>query len=188
MSTANDKILLVEPDPRILETLVDAFVHRFHSNITCVSSAADALDVEMLEPHSIAIIDTAIEDSSAVSLAVRLRELGDRPIVIIGNEPTTAEALDAMRCGVADYFIKPFQLEDLLDMMERAIADYRELRSQRHRFERMRALVRRVLKDRRSLNRRVDLICKDLVGAHKRLARRVVESQSRNTTADAVEA
>ena len=41
----------------------------------------------------------------------------------------------------------------------------------------LRQLVRRVLSERRDLNRRIDLVCKDLVGAHRRLVQRVLATE-----------
>ncbi len=41
----------------------------------------------------------------------------------------------------------------------------------------MRELVRRVIRERRDLNRRVELVCRDLVGAHRRLVTRVLSSE-----------
>jgi hypothetical protein len=39
----------------------------------------------------------------------------------------------------------------------------------------MRELVRHVIRERRDLNRRIELVCRDLVEAHRRLVHRVVE-------------
>jgi DNA-binding NtrC family response regulator len=171
------KILLVEDNPRILEMLVDAFVHRFNTNITCVSTAEDALDVEMLEPHTIAVVDMALRGMDAISLAERLHEFSNRPIILMGHDPTTAEVIEAMRCGVIDVFPKPFEVNDLLDSMERAMARYQRSVRRDKRYQRTRELVKKVIRERRDLNARVELICRDLVGAHKRLVVRMTNRQ-----------
>ncbi|MCB9850657.1 MAG: response regulator [Phycisphaerales bacterium] len=171
---ATEKILLVERNPRIIEMLVEAFVRRFSAHITCVSSGADALDVEMFEPHSIAIIDTRIDGMDAITLATRLRELSDRPVILMGSDPTTADVIEALRGGVTDFFIKPFQIEALLDSAADALARHRRDCDRTQRHHRTRQVLRKVIRERRVLNQRVELICKDLVGAHKRLANRVL--------------
>lgn len=173
-----DKILLVEPNPRILEMLVEAFVRRFNTQITCVASSADALDVELFEPHAIAVVDTRLEDGDGVTLAARLRELSDRPVVLMGSDPTTADVIEAMRCGVIDFFIKPFEIDALLARMESALAAQRRSRSRLQRYHRYRQLLRKVIRERRTLNQRIELICQDLVGAHKRLVARVHAQES----------
>lgn len=171
------KILLVESNPRAIETLIDAFVRRFSSNITCVATAEDALDVDMLEPHSIVIADTDLDGMDALTMAQRLTELSPRPIILLDSGPTVADVLEAMRVGVVDYFPKPVDIDVLLDSMDRAVLDHQARRSLQQRHQKMRDLVRRVIRERRDLNRRVELICKDLVGAHKRLVMRVLDDR-----------
>lgn len=172
-----EKILLVESNPRVVEMLVEAFVRRFNSNITCVASAEDALDVEMVEPHSIVLADTALPRMDAVLLAQRLRELADRPVILMGTDVSASDAIELMRAGASDFFRKPFEVGALLDSMQQAMQRHADARLMRYRYDRMRQLLRRVIRDRRQLNRRVDLICKDLVGAHKRLVLRVLDRE-----------
>jgi DNA-binding response OmpR family regulator len=176
-----DKILLVERNPRIIEMLVESFVRRFEAQITCVATGEDALDVEIFEPHAIALIDTRLEGSDtrpdgidAITLTTRLRELSDRPVIIMDADPTTADVIEAMRAGAADFFVKPFEIEALLTRMTQLMQDHAHRRAMTQRHERTRRLLRKVIRERRQLNERVELICKDLVGAHKRLATRVL--------------
>lgn len=174
-SAIPQKILLVESNPRAIETLIDAFVERFDCNITCVSTAEDALDVDMLEPHSIVVADTDLDGMDALTMATRLTELNPRPIILLDSNPNVANVVESMRAGVVDYFAKPVDINVLLDSMEDALADYQAYRDLQTRYQKMRGLVRRVIRERRDLNQRVELICKDLVGAHKRLVMRVLD-------------
>jgi len=176
----NDKILLVERNPRIIEMLVEAFVRRFDAQITCVSTGEDALDVEIFEPHAIAVVDTNLDGLDALTLAARLRELSDRPVILMGQEPSAADMIHAMRCGVADFFAKPFTIEGLLERMTDLMQHHSRQLAFIQRQERTRTLLRRVIRERRQLNDRVELICKDLVGAHKRLATRVLTHAPRS--------
>ena len=174
---ARDKILLVETDPRVVEMLVESFIRRFNCDITCVASAEDALDVEVVEPHTVVIADTKLPNMDAITLTQRMREFADRDVILMGDEPNAADALAVMRAGATDFFVKPFDISDLLGVVETSMHRYRRLSMQRRRTERMRGVLRHVLRDRRSLNRRVELICRDLVGAHKRLVVRVLERE-----------
>ena len=180
------KILLVEHNPGIIEMLIDAFVRRLEAQITCVATAEDALDVEIIEPHQIVVADTALPRMDAITLTRRLMDLQDRPVILMGREPNAAEIIAAMRSGAIDYFTKPFELDAMLTSVERAIERDNCVRSQTQRYHRMRHLVRRVIKERRELNERVDLICRDLVGAHKRLVLRVLDYE--NAAAAAISA
>lgn len=175
---AHDKILLVETQPRIIEMLVEGFVRRFDANITCVPSAEDALDVVIVEPHTVTVADTALPGMDAITLCQRLAELGHHPVILMGSDPTTAQVIEAMRYGVVDFFSKPFELDALLGAVERTLRAYHRTRRLMRRHQRLRDLVRRVVRERRELNERVELVCKDLVGAHKRLVLRVLENEN----------
>ena len=126
------------------EMLVDAFVRRFDCNITCVSTPEDALDVEMFEPHSLVVADTTPGQIDAITMSLRLSELSDRPLILMGSSPAASELIEAMRCGVVDFFTKPFDLESLLLSMQRAMDQQDEARQFAQKYHRMRTLVRKV--------------------------------------------
>jgi DNA-binding NtrC family response regulator len=79
-----------------------------------------------------------------------------------------------MRLGVRDMFAKPFDLARLGESVERAAADHRKRRSERLRSERLRRVSGRIVRERRAMRQRVDLVCRDLVGAYRRLAEKYV--------------
>ncbi|MFQ5491901.1 MAG: response regulator [Phycisphaerae bacterium] len=170
------KILLAEDDPRILEMLVQAIVQRFDAHLTCVGCGEDTLDTEVLEPHDIIITELFLPGMDGLTLCRHLVELNDRPIIIMAEQPGLSHAVEAMRLGVTDFFQKPFAISDLLDSMERALVRHRKRREQQKKHRRLRGLVKHVIRERRDLNKRMELICRDLVGAHRRLLHRVVES------------
>jgi DNA-binding response OmpR family regulator len=171
------KILLVEDDPRLLEMLVESFVSRFDAHLTCVGSAEDALDVEMVEPHDIVIAELALPGMDGLTLTRHLMELSDRPVIIMAEEPGVSHAIEAMRLGARDLFPKPFAISELLESMQRALGAGQQARCAKVKYRRLRQLVRRVIRERRELNRRVELVCRDLVGAHRRLVDRVLEHE-----------
>lgn len=173
-SLGSPKVLLVEDDPRLLEMLVEALVRGFDANLTCVASAEDALDIEVVEPHDIVVGELALPGMDGLTMARHLMELSDRPVILLAEEPGLSHAIEALRLGVRDLFPRPFAVGDLLESMRRALSQAEQLRRFRTKHQRLRRLVRRVLGDRRDLNRRIELICKDLVGAHRRLVQRVL--------------
>lgn len=185
------KILLVEPDPQVLEIVMSSLVRRFDAHVTCVPDAELCLDVEMVDPHDIVICEMDLDgrdgqdhldggqDHRAGGLALTrdLRALSNRPVILLADDPTCDDAVEALRIGAVDLFRKPFAVEELMDAVERQVYDHELKQQHAKRYHRMRDLVRHVMKERRQLNRRVELICRDLVGAHQRLVHRVVESE-----------
>ena len=111
-------------------------------------------------------------EQQRVSIA---RGLVKNPPLMLCDEPTTEQAIAALRLGVRDLLTKPFPVADLLDASDRALCGHHIRRDYAVRYHRMRDLVRKAVRERRELNKRIELVCKDLVGAHRRLAHRVVE-------------
>jgi len=169
------KILVVEPDAEVLEILVGALADRFDAHITCVDTAEACLDVEVVDPHDLVITELQLEDSDGLELSEHLTALSARPVIMLCDEATTEQAIAALRLGVRDLLTKPFPVSDLLDAADRALCGHRLRRDYAVRYHRMRDLVRKAVRERRELNKRIELVCKDLVGAHRRLAHRVVE-------------
>ncbi len=171
------KILLVEPDPRLLEMLVESFVQRFDAHLTCVGSAEDALDVEVVEPHHIVVSELDLPVMDGLTMTQHLMDLADRPVILLAEEPGASQAIEAMRLGAVNLFPKPFAVSDLLDSMQQSLHKAQATHQMRAKHIRLRQLVRRVIRERRDLNKRIDLICRDLVGAHRRLVQRVLADE-----------
>lgn len=177
MSRTTHKILLVEPNPDLVELLVASLSRRFDAYITCVARADACLDIELLDPHDLVIAEASGVGTPGLELASQLGSLGKKPLILLANQFSTEDAVAALRLGIHDVFEKPFPMGDLLDSAERALRD-RQLSLRRAvKYNRMRTLVRQVIRERRDLNRRVELVCRDLVGAHRRLVHRVVGLQ-----------
>jgi len=175
------KVLLVEDDPRLLEMLVECIVQRFDAQLTCVGSAEDALDIEMVEPHDIVIAELDLPGLDGLTLTRHLMDLSDRPVILLAEEPAMSHAVEALRLKATDMFPKPFAIGDLMDSMDRAMREHIKLRQFQAKHRNLRQLVRQVLRERRELNSRIDLICRDLVGAHRRLIQRVLHREANPT-------
>jgi DNA-binding NtrC family response regulator len=175
------KILLVEPDAEVLEILVASLARRFDAHLTCVADAESCLDKEMLDPHDLVIAELTLNDSTGLALTEKLAALGNKPVILLADEPTCDEAIEAMRLGVRDLFRKPFAVEQLLDAVEGELLRLDLRRRHAARYRRMRDLVRRMIRERRTLNRRMELICRDLVEAQRRLVHRVLALEDKGT-------
>lgn len=167
------KILVVEPDAEILEILVASLSKRFDAHITCVSDAVSCLDVEMVEPHDLVIAECDLPGEHGIKLAEQLMALSSRPVILLTDEIECDQVVEALRIRVYDIFRKPFPVEDLLDVTENALNSFVMKRRRAVRYRKMRDMVRKVIRERRGLNERIELVCRDLVGAQKRLLTKV---------------
>ncbi len=172
MSARSRKILLVEPDPQMADMLTDSLRARFDAFVTCVADSESCLQTDLYDPHDLIIAECKLDDGDGLELAEHLNLLSLRPVILLADRPNCDEAIGAVRLGAADLFIKPFAISDLLESVERALDAYELRRRHASKYRRMRELVRRVIRERRDLNRRMELVCRDLVEAHRRLVQR----------------
>ncbi len=176
------KVLAALPDAALLEILVDAVATRLGAGVTCCTRAADALDVDCIDPHHLIVTGLELPDMSGFDLIAQLLELRRRPVILLVKNPSVDDAIRALRCGVMDIITAPIDAEYLFTAMANGLHQAAADRKHTRREHRRRTLIRRVLRDRRQLNQRIDLICKDMVGAHRRLFHRVLATQSNPTT------
>jgi DNA-binding NtrC family response regulator len=133
--------------------------------------------VEIVEPHDLAIADVDLPGMDGIELARHLLEFSERPVILTSGRPTMGQAIEAIRLGVTDYLPKPYPLPYLEEVAEKALQTQVRRRRRRRRYHHMRRAVRKAVTERRALNDRLDLICRDLVSAHRRLVHRVLEHE-----------
>ncbi len=177
MANRPDKILLVEPNPPLVELLIASLSRRFDAQLTCVVDAQSCLDVELLEPHDLVIAEWNLVGGDGLKLTEQLMSLSARPVILMADSPSCPDVIAALRAGVRDFFVKPFPVEELLDAAQRVLYGHDLRRRHAARYRRLRELVRHVIRERRDLNRRIELVCRDLVEAHRRLVHRVVGTE-----------
>jgi two-component system response regulator AtoC len=122
-------VLLVDDDPGVLFTLSEVVESRGHAYIAA-SSANEAL-VHANEVD-VVVTDLAMPERDGMSL---LRELHDvaptLPVILLTARGSERVAVQAMKEGAYDYLAKPFDNDEMLLIVERAI-EARRLRVQMH--------------------------------------------------------
>lgn len=170
------EILLAENDPDLAELIGRFLGESVSARVTYAERAVDALREELTARHDVVIASMDLPDLDGITLARRLRESNGCPIILLAEHPSAEEAIDAIRLGISDILVKPFELEHLSTTVEAAVTCRRRQRSLRQRQKRLRRLVARIICERRDLAKRIDLICHDFVHAHRRLAEKVVQA------------
>lgn len=181
MPTTAPKILLVEPDPGMVEMLVPSLQSRLGATVTCVDTAEACIETDLYDPHEMVIAEWMLADSDGLELAEHIQILSPRPVILLTEKARSGEAIAALRAGVCDIFVKPFPMENLLGAAQRAVERHQVQSLRAAKYRRMRELVRHVIRERRDLNRRMELVCKDLVEAQRRLVQRVLALEGPKT-------
>ena len=118
-------ILIVEDDVFFTEVLKDFLLSRGFEVEVCLSGECAQEMLRSLD-FDVAIIDQKLPDIEGVELARWMKEvLPATKIILITAYPDVRKAVKAMKIGVFDYLIKPFEKEELLYVLKK-IKDYKE--------------------------------------------------------------
>ena len=136
MSTAGPRgsILLVDDEERIVKTLGRALRDEGHE----VATASNVADAERLlgeRPFDVLVVDHRMPGRTGLDLVGDLAALPEpeRPqIVMMTAHATVENAIEAMKRGAYDFLQKPFEVDELLVVVARALAE-QSLRRQ-HRY------------------------------------------------------
>jgi two-component system response regulator AtoC len=90
---------------------------------THVRSGADALDALARRPFDLVVTDLRMPEMDGMALLGEIAARApDVPVVMLTAHGTVPLAVDAMRAGAADFVLKPFDREELLYVIRKAIA------------------------------------------------------------------
>jgi DNA-binding NtrC family response regulator len=130
MSTGS--ILLVDDETKILNALASALRTEDHE-VTTAASGREAQRLLAQRVFDLLIIDNVMSDMTGLDV---IRELAsgsietERPQVLMMTAHATVEsAIEAMKLGALDYLQKPFDVDELLVVVKRAL-DHQRLRTQ----------------------------------------------------------
>jgi two-component system NtrC family response regulator len=126
-------VLIVDDEPKIREALARALRDEHHEVVE-TGSPADALRLLGERPFDVLIADNLMPGMSGLEL---IREVGtavrdgDRPQILMMTAHATVEsAIEAMKLGALDYLQKPFDIDEFLVVVARAI-EHQRLRTHR---------------------------------------------------------
>ena len=114
-------IFLIEDDYSQRESIQSFLGFKGH-DVQSFKSAEEFLNLPQIPRPSILITDMRLPHSSGVELHKQLTKLGlDIPIIFISGESSIQQSIDAMKQGAIDFLVKPFDIKDLTNAVEKAI-------------------------------------------------------------------
>ncbi|MCK6486101.1 MAG: response regulator [Phycisphaerae bacterium] len=172
---APEKYLLVLRDGVAAARLATRIAADGATDVTMASSLEAARRLMESARFDVVVAEADMPDGSGLSLF--LRETGgaaDADRFLWTDQPTAEQALEALRLGAVDVFTHPHEPDEILLRLRRAAEARRRRRRETLRHARLRELSRRIIRDRREVRKQVDLVCRDLVGAYRELAEKVI--------------
>ncbi len=121
MIETNGRVLVVDDHRQARESIADVLRHVGH-NVSCCSSAAEALQVVEGEAFDCIVTDLQMPGMTGIEFIVQLerRKYGAQ-IVMVTAHASVSSAVDAMRHGAFDYIEKPFNVDQLESLVGKAI-------------------------------------------------------------------
>lgn len=123
----NAQLFLVEDDASVRESLQRGLEYLGY-RVRVFNNAIGFLDAQ-IDPDGPAVLiaDMRMPVMSGVELQfeVQARHPG-MPVIFISGESTVPQSIQAMKQGAVDFLVKPFELQDLVQAIDRAICQHIE--------------------------------------------------------------
>jgi DNA-binding NtrC family response regulator len=129
--TVTGSILVVDDEGKILNALAQALREEGHE-VVATQSPRDAQRLLARRFFDVLVVDNLMPELTGLDL---IRELAGGPpaerpqIVMMTAHATIESAIEAMRLGAFDYLQKPFEIDELIVVVSRAL-DHQRLRTQ----------------------------------------------------------
>ncbi len=116
-------ILFVDDEP-LLQNLFERLFTRNGMNVTCCSSALKAIEQLKEQEFDLVVTDFMMPDMDGVELLAHVREhYPTTRVIMITAHANVQHAVRTMQNGAIDYIPKPFSTAELLDRVQKVLAN-----------------------------------------------------------------
>jgi len=115
------RILIVDDDPVVRDSLGKWFESENYE-VAVDSDARSALDRLARERPDLALVDIKMPGMDGIELQARMREIDpETPVIIMTGYASVDTAVRALKNGAYDYITKPFDPDELVHLVSRAL-------------------------------------------------------------------
>ncbi len=115
--------ILVVDDDKSLREFLEIFLAQEGYNPLVAGDGPEALALLESHPVSLVLSDIRMPEMDGVTLLRRIRQRDPQmPVILITAFASLETAVDAMKEGALDYITKPFQLDELRQVIEQGLA------------------------------------------------------------------
>jgi DNA-binding NtrC family response regulator len=116
------RVLAVDDEPEILETLTEFLELRGYEVVTA-QSAGDALMILAATPPDVVLLDIGMPRVDGITVLRQIRASHpELAVIMLTANSDLALARDTLRHGAFDYVAKPFDFGHLAQVVEAAVA------------------------------------------------------------------
>ena len=120
METTKPGILVVDDEEDILLLYKNLLKNEY--NLTVTKSGADAVRKASEKHYDLVILDVIMPEMNGMEVLKKIKEIdGSIDVIMVTASKEVKPAVDCLKFGAFDYIIKPFEVEDLLSTIRKAL-------------------------------------------------------------------
>jgi len=148
-----EKILIVDDDTRNIEFLRDSLLVPSGYTALCATDGEEALHLALTQKPDLILLDLQMPKMNGLQVLEALQKEGHQtPAILITAHGSENVAVEAFRLGVRDYFQKPFKVTEMMEAVERSLAEVRLRKEKQQLAERIERVNRQLEQRLRELN------------------------------------
>lgn len=125
-----EKILIVDDEKNVLSSFKKVFSQEGYS-IVAAGNAEEGLSCAQKDAFDLLIMDIRMPGISGLEVFSKFKEIDQKmPIIIMTAYGTTETAIEAMQKGAFDYVLKPFEVPKMKELIEKALAASRIMKTE----------------------------------------------------------
>jgi two-component system phosphate regulon sensor histidine kinase PhoR len=123
---AGEKVLIIEDKPEMTQILTDYVLGPQGYVTLTASNGEEGLRMALSEEPDLVILDLKMPKMPGLQVLQILRELkGPVPVIVITAYGSEEVVVRALRLGANDYVAKPFELDEMINAIERVLSKSR---------------------------------------------------------------
>ncbi len=117
------KTLIIDDDKEFSDAL-SHYLTQEGFDVESVTDPKRAMDKLKSAMHHVVLLDLKMPAITGDDLLVDIRKFdSDVSVIVVTGYPSTESAVTTMKLGVTDYITKPFRMPELLDVIQKALAE-----------------------------------------------------------------
>ncbi|HJZ60395.1 MAG TPA: sigma-54 dependent transcriptional regulator [Gemmataceae bacterium] len=121
-------ILVIDDEPAIQHAFQRAF-RGGDIRVRPATTGAEAIEEIARERPDVIVLDVRLPDATGLETFHRIRQIDARiPVILVTGHGTTELAIEAIKEGAYEYLLKPLELAELRELIDRAVRSSRLMR------------------------------------------------------------
>ena len=115
------RILVIDDDPLIRKTLTERLTEEKFS-VSMAKDGREGLEVFRSDEFDLVLLDYSMPDTDGLAVLEKLKvRVPDQVVIMMTGYSSVENAVRAVRMGVYDYIVKPFDMDQMLLTIDKSL-------------------------------------------------------------------